>query len=534
MKVLLTNPIKVMVADPALFGNIQPIQLMYVAAYLEKQGHEVKIFDTVIEKSVKKFIKILKKFNPDVVGIGAVSPTIYSAWDTAELVKKYSDAKVVMGGDHVTFLPGETLYCCPYVDYIVRGEGEYTTADLLRSIEGKKKIEKVKGVSYRKGNKIVHNPPRPWIKNLDKLPHPAWHLVDMYKYIQMVGRSGLFVSSRGCTQGCSFCVSSRKLGLKWRSRSAKSVANEMMELASKYPKLDNLVSIDDNFMMEMDRVEKICDILIKNKFSKPWICQGRADTIVEGRERLLNKMKKAGCFVIQIGVESPFKDRLKAISKGIVESQAIKAVKLARDAGLAVRATYLFGFEDETIEKMRSTFDFAKNVAKSEAVQFAILTAFPGTPYFEKVKHKLITHDWRYFTVSHQFLNYDFDVEKELSRLYLKYHLRPSFLSKAKKMNINQFNSIMSFINPLIKSILGKKGNFLFDFGSNKWLEIDEIYWQEYILKKNLIFEETWEHTKPRIENLPKDYTSVKEILPTAIEIEKRIVPYEQNWIRMG
>lgn len=534
MKVLLTNPIKVMVADPALFGNIHPIQLMYVAAYLEKQGHEVKIFDTVIEKSIKKFIKILKNFNPDVVGIGAVTPTLYSAWDTAELVKKHTNATVIMGGDHVTFLPGETLYCCPYVDYVVRGEGEYTTADLLRSIAGKKNIEKVKGVSYRKGNKIVHNPPRPWIKNLDILPHPAWHLVDMYKYIQMVGRSGLFVSSRGCTQGCSFCISSRKLGLNWRPRSAESVADEMMELASKYPKLDNLVSIDDNFMMDMDRVEKICDILIKNNFSKPWICQGRADTIVEGSKRLLNKMKKAGCIVIQIGVESPFKDRLKFINKGIVQNQAVTAVKLARDAGIGVRATFVFGFEDETIEKMQSTFDFAKNIVNAEAVQFTILTAFPGTPYFEKVKNKLVTHDWRRFTVSHQFLSYDFDVEKELSRLFLKYHLRPSFLRRSHGMGINQFRSVMAFVNPAIKSILGKKGNFLFDFDSNKWVERDERYWQEYILKKNLIFEETWEHSKPRIENLPEDYESVREIIPIHIDTKKRIVAYEKNWIRMG
>ncbi len=504
MKVLLTNPINVMYADPALFGDIQPIHLMYVAAYLEKQGHEVKIFDPVIDKSKKKFINFLKKFNPDVVGTGAVSPTIYSAWDTAELVKKHTNAIVIVGGDHVTFLPGETLYCCPYVDYVVRGEGEYTTADLIRSIQGKKKIEKVKGVSYRKNNKIIHNPPRPWIKNLDKLPHPAWHLVDMYRYIQMVGRSGLFVSSRGCTQGCSFCISSRKLGLNWRARSAQSVANEMMELAKRYPKLDNLVSIDDNFMMDMDRVEKICDILIKNKFDMPWICQGRADTIVTGKEKLLNKMKKAGCFAVQIGVETPDKKRLKKISKGIVESQAVKAVRLARDAGIAVRATYMFGFEDETKEKMRDTYNFAKEVVKSEAVQFTILTAFPGTPYFEEVKHKLATHDWRRFTVSHQFLNYDFDVEKELSKLYLKYHMRPAFLSKAKKMNINQFYSLMSFINPAIKSILGKYGNYLFDFDDNKWLEIDEEYWQRYILKKNLIFEETFYHDKPKTEKLPK------------------------------
>jgi hypothetical protein len=194
----------------------------------------------------------------------------------------------------------------------------------------------------------------------------------------------------------------------------------------------------------------------------------------------------------------------------------------------------VFGFENESVEKMNSTFDFAKNIVNPEAVQFTILTAFPGTPYFEKVKNKLVTHDWRRFTVSHQFLNYDFDVEKKLSRLFLKYHLRPSFLRRSRGMGINQFRSIMAFVNPAIKSILGKKGNYLFDFDSNKWLEIDERYWQEFILKKNLIFEETWEHTRPRIESLPEDYKSVKEIIPTYIDVKKRIVTYGRNWIRMG
>lgn len=502
MKVLLTNPVKVMPADPALFGTIQPIHLMYVASSLEKAGHEVKIFDTVIEKSKRNFIRTLRKFKPDIVGIGAVSATIYSAWDTAELVKKHTDATVIMGGDHVTFLPGETLNCCQYVDYIVRGEGEITTVELLQHIEGNISVEGVKGVSYKENGKIVHNPPRPWIKNLDELPYPAWHLVDMYKYVQMVGRSGLFASSRGCNRGCSFCVSSRKLGLKWRARSAESVVGEMITLVTKYPKLDNLVSIDDNFMWDVERVEKICDLLIEKNFKMPWICQGRADTIVNGGKELTEKMKKAGCMAIQIGVESPDKKRLEAISKGINKSQALDAVRIVKSAGIAVRATFLFGFEDETKEKMRQTFDFAKNVVDAEAVQFTIMTPFPGAPYFEKIKHKINTHDWRKFTVSHQTLKYDFDVEKEMSRLYLKYHIRPKFLKTARDMNINQFTTIMSLISPMVKSVLGTRGNYLYDFTDNKWVKKDQEYWEKHILKTDLTFERTWYHDEPRIEYL--------------------------------
>jgi len=491
-----------MTPDPALFGMIQPIHLMYIASSLEKAGHKVIIFDTNIEKSKRKFIKNLKKFKPDVVGISAVSATIYSAWETAEVVKANSKAIVIMGGDHVTFLPGETLECCEYVDFVIRGEGEVTTVELLEYINESKPIDNIKGISYIKDGEIVHNPPRNWIQNLDDLPYPSWHLVDMYKYVQMVGRSGLFVSSRGCNRGCSFCISSRKLGLNWRARSAKSVVNEMITLIERYPKLDNLVSIDDNFMWDIERVEKICDLLIQNNFKKPWICQGRADTIVKGGVKLAEKMKKAGCMAIQIGVESPDKKRLEAISKGITKNEALEAVRIVQSAGIAVRATYLFGFEGETKEKMRQTYDFAKDVVDAEAVQFTIITPFPGAPYFEKMKHKVNTHDWRRFTVSHQTLDYSFDVEKELSKFYLKYHLRPKFLKTASDMNIKQFTTIISFISPIVKSILGVKGNFLFDFTDNKWVNKNQKYWEKYILKTDLTYEKNWFFDKPQIEKM--------------------------------
>lgn len=503
MKILLTNPIKIIQGTPTSFGLIQPIHLMYLASYLERQGHIVKIFDTVVEKSVKKYIRTLNIFKPDVVGIGAVSNTIYSAWDTAELVKKHTNATVVMGGDHVSFLPGETFFCCPFVDYVVRGEGEITFADLLDYLQGKKELEKIRGISYRKEGKVFHNPNRPCIENLDELPRPAWHLVDMYKYVQMVGKSGLFVSSRGCSRGCSFCISCRKLGLNWRPRSAESVVEEMMLLAETYPNLDNLVAIDDNFMEEIERVEKICDLLIKNNFNKPWICQGRADTILEGGERLTRKMKKAGCLAIQIGIESPFKDRLKAVNKGINKNDALKAIKIVQSADIFVRGTFLFGFEYETKEKMWQTLKFAMGTGV-ETVQLAIITPFVGSPFFEKMKHKLNTHDWRRFTVAHQLINYenDLDAEKELNRIFLRFNLRPKFLKLARQLKVKQFWTIGTLFYAFVKSIIGNKNDYLIDSYWNKWMNISEVYWQNYILKNDLTFEKNWYFDEPKIECL--------------------------------
>lgn len=531
MKILLTNPVRVMKETPTLFGAFQPLGLMYIASCLEKEGHEVKIIDTVVDKSVKKWINILKNFDPDLVGIAGVVSTIYSAWDTAELVKKHSNAKVVMGGDHVTFLPGETLSCCPYVDYVIRGEGEITTVELTEHLAGKRKINAIKGLSYRKDDNIIHNPPRPWIKDLDKLPYPAWHLVDMYKYTSIIGYAATFISSRGCPQGCSFCSTSRKCGLLYRPRTAESVVKEMNELWTRYPKLDKIVSIDDNLMWNVKRVEEICDLLIKQGSDRQWICQGRADTVVRGGARLLDKMKKAGCFAIQIGVESPSENRLKAINKGITKNKSIEAVKLTEAAGIQVRATFVFGFPDETKEEIKKTIRFAKEIKASYA-QFMILTACPGSPFFEETKHNLASHDWRRFTGQHYLFEHSYDIEKELNKAYLKFNVTLDYLKLSREIKIKKrFMADMLFY-PIVKAMIGSHGDPLYDFDSNKWLDIDEEYWQNFIIKHDLTFETTWYHDKPIIEKITRLHTK-----PSIYRIPKSVLASSAGstkWIRMG
>jgi anaerobic magnesium-protoporphyrin IX monomethyl ester cyclase len=499
MKILLSNPINVMEETPTLFGKNQPAGLMYIASCLEKEGHEVEIIDTTVENSYKKYLKRLKKFNPDAVGISCITATIFSAWDTAELVKKNTNAKVFLGGDHVTFLPGESLYCCEYVDYVIRGEGEITTVELIKNLKDDKKIKEIKGLSYREGKRIIHNPPREWISNLDSIPYPAWHLVDMYKYTSIVGKSATVFSSRGCPRGCIFCISSRKCGLKWRSRTAQDVILEMREIMERYPKLDNIILLDDNFMWDLKRVKKFCDILIKNNDNIEWYCQGRADTIIKGGLKLLKMMKKAGCRGIQIGVETPNKNHLIEINKGIEETEGADAVKLVQKAGILVRATYIFGFENETREEIEETYNFMKEL-DTMFIQVGIITPFPGTPLFERWKSKIKTHDWRKFTITHQLMDSEFDLEREISKVFLKYVLRPSYLLRTRKYKLNNSWTIKTIFYPLMKIITGNKYDYMYSFESNKWLKKSEQYWKNYILKKEITFESSWFYNRPKIE----------------------------------
>jgi len=289
--------------------------------------------------------------------------------------------------------------------------------------------------------------------------------------------------------------------------------------------------MDDNFMWGIKRVNEICNLLIKQKSDIKWICQGRADTIVKGGKELLDRMYNAGCIAIQIGVESPFKDRLKAVSKGINKNDAVQSIKLTLDSGILVRATYLFGFEDETKEKMRQTLDFAIE-NKSQFVQLGIITPFPGSPYFENIKHKMNTHDWRKLTVAHQFLDYGFDMERELAKIFIKFNFRPSYINMVGKLDINQSWGLITFIYPLTKVIAGSAIDCLYDFNPNKWCQTDEEYWQKYILKTDLTFEETWYYDKPKIDPLQIPYKPVREIYPVVKEIVPVKLPIAK-WVRI-
>jgi len=488
MRVLLSMPVDVMKETPTLFGKNQPLGLMYIASYLEKFGHEVKIIDTVVDSSKKNYIKTLKRFNPEIVGISSVTPSIYSAWETAKLIKEILGVPIFLGGDHVTFLPEESLSCCDYIDFVVRGEGEVTTTELLDTLSNKKPLNKVAGLSYRNKYRIINNPSRAWITDLDSLPFPAWHLVKMYKYTSIVGKSATFISSRGCPTGCNFCVSSRKCGLFWRSRSPENIIKEMEELTNRYPKLDNLISIDDNLILDPNRVNKLCDILIQRKSNIKWYCQGRVDTIKQTGSKLLTKMRMAGCEGIQIGVETPHKKRLENMKKGITARDALDVAKLIEQNGIKARATFLFGFENQTKKELQETFDFAKKLNPTY-VQFGIVTPFPGTPFFEDVKNKLKTHDWRKFTVAHELLDCDFDLEKELAKGFLKFYLRPKFLLKTIKLDKSW--TLKTLLYPLAKILTGNKHDIFYDFKKNEWVEKSEAYWSKFISKKNFSFEKT-------------------------------------------
>ena len=408
-----------------------PLGLAYLASVLEAEGQRVKIIDCpTLNYDMRSLEKEVKGFKPDVVGITSTTSTIYDAYKVAELIKEInSKAKVVIGGPHVSFTAKETLKECPFIDIVVRGEGEITTKELMLHLEKGLSLEEVKGISFRKNGKIVETEDRPFIKNLDKLPFPAYHLLPMDKYKVGKHRFANTITSRGCPFSCIFCSSSELCGRVWRARSPENVVEELKVLKSEYD-VSEVEFLDDTFTLNSRRVEKICDLMIKENLNLSWSASSRVNTITQ---RLADIMKKAGCHTIYLGIESGSQKILDLIQKGISVIQAEKAVQIVKRAGINALGSFIIGVPGETTKSIKKTIRFAKRL-NLNFVQFSICTPYPGTRLYKIAKEKglILTEDWSKYTILDPVMKTPGILGKELKkwlmRAYLSFYLRPKFL----------------------------------------------------------------------------------------------------------
>jgi radical SAM superfamily enzyme YgiQ (UPF0313 family) len=456
MKVCLISPPYNSAAESVVGITSPPLGLAYIASML-RQNHEVKIIDSIIlNYTLRDIEKELQTFNPDVVGIASVTPSIYEAYKVAKIAKKVrEDCIVVLGGPHATFMSRQTLEECKYIDIIVKGEGEETTKELIESIEKGAPLNKVRGITFREKNEIIDSEPRPFIKNIDDIPFPSRDLLPMHLYKFNGVKYTTMLTSRGCPFKCSFCSSSRLFGGYWRGRSPENVLEEMKIIYEEY-NIKNIEFIDDTFTLDQERAEKICDGIIKQGWDISWGASSRVDTL---SKKLVEKMKKAGCWILFLGIESGSQKILDAIGKRITIEQAKEAVKIIKDAGIQVLGSFIIGFIQDTKETIKETIKFAKSLNLDYA-EFSILTPYPGTPIYEYVEKNslLLTKDWSKYTATEPIIKIDGIPEKQLKRFfkkaYIDFYLRPRIVLKWLKNK--QFSFIKSGIKAAINYLGGK------------------------------------------------------------------------------
>ncbi len=431
MKVLLINPPAQGVYDTVNI-KLPPLGLAYIAAVLRAHGHHVEIIDLNVQENLWETVS---KYQWDIVGLSGDTSRYPISMKIAEQIKKHFGFTIFTGGPHVTFFEKETLDT-GYVDFIIRGEGEFITLELIDAIRQNKPLESVRGITFKKDGRIIKTLRAPIIRNLDSLPYPARDLLPMekYKVTLFYGRPiTSILTSRGCPFNCYFCSSSQFSNLIWRTRSPKNIVDEMEYVINKFD-YHAFAFVDDNFTLNSKRVIEISKEIVKRKLDIYWWAFSRVDELL-GHEDMVEWMAKSGCKMVFLGIESVSKKVLDEYNKGITANDSIRAVKLLKSYGIDTWGSFIIGALDETKEMIMNTVRFAK-LLDPRNVQFSILTPFPGTRLYEDAeKMGVIIHkNWKYYDGAHAVMRTKYlephEIQKLLNMAYISFYIRPKRLIK--------------------------------------------------------------------------------------------------------
>lgn len=419
-----------------------PLGLAYIAAYLEKHSFDVKVIDAnVLQIENEKIAQLIEK-KPDIVGISAMTPVIYSAWKIAENIKKaYPETLVVLGGAHPSVLPEESLKN-DFIDVVVIGEGEETMKEIAASLKnGSPRFNEIKGIAYKTDSgRIKITGERPLIEDLDKLPFPARHLFPSFqKYIPEAYRgfpAATIFTSRGCPYRCTFCYSGI-FKKKFRARSPENVISEIEYLKNHFG-IKEFDICDDNFILDEERAVKFCRLLEEKKINLPWACVGGLRVnLVEKSPELIKLMAKTGCYRVAVGIESGNQQILDNIQKDITLEQVRKAVKIIKDSKILVGGFFMIGNYGESEKTVQETIEFARSLPLDFA-QFMIATPYPGSKFYEQVQKdgKLLIKNWHDFNLwTGAVFNWNGLTKEQIDGLYrkanLKYYFDPKFFLKS-------------------------------------------------------------------------------------------------------
>lgn len=365
-----------------------PLGLAYIAGTLESNDIEVEIFDSnALTLSIDETVNRVSKIKFDILGITATTTSIPLVFSISEKLKKSRpDILIVVGGVHVTYMDIATLEQCSSIDILIRGEGEMTFLELMQG----KKLSDIEGITYREKGKIRRNKDRDIIKNIDEISFPARHLlpIDLYRpgVFYNIGFEGRkytsFITSRGCPNKCTYCSSAHFWRIL-RLRSPENVIKEIEGLVDEFG-TKNISFFDDTFTFARSRTEKICDMMIEKELDIKWNCFARVNTV--DRE-LIKKMKKAGCYGVDFGVESGDEEVLKRIKKNITIQQVKDAIELTKRENMITVANFMVGLPGDTYDTVKKTINLAKEVNPDIAF-FSITTPFPGTELYHEAKEK--------------------------------------------------------------------------------------------------------------------------------------------------
>ncbi|MBN1878503.1 B12-binding domain-containing radical SAM protein [bacterium] len=358
------------------------------AGVFAARSHAQNVYFDALDNSDHRIWKevrqVLDDFRPNLVGISVLTPETGSALNVTVISKEQlPDTPVVWGGVHPTFALSETL-AIPGVDYVVAGEGEITLREMVLSLQAGKLPAQIPGLFHRNSD-LQHSTQRGLQENLDLLPIPDRHAVFFPERFTPVAMGSL-MHSRGCPWRCGFCSSRRFWQERVRFRSAGSVLDEILAIHRDFG-IRIFTFWDDAFTIDRLLTESLCESILRSGLKIAWRTATRLDLLDEG---LLKLMKRAGCFQVELGIESGSPRMSELIRKDIDLDAAPAVIDRTNRHGIACGVFMMAGFPDETRDDLMQTLSFIQRIKPAEIV-LNILDPMPGSEQFERaIEMKLL------------------------------------------------------------------------------------------------------------------------------------------------
>jgi anaerobic magnesium-protoporphyrin IX monomethyl ester cyclase len=372
------------------FSSIEataPLGLLSISTPLLKAGYEVRIIDSTITPDYKK--RILEEIKDALcLGISVITgPMIRETVAVSKAIKAWNpEFPIILGGWHPSLLPGQTLEA-PYVDIIVRAQGEESMLQIAERLRDCAPLNDVLGIGFKVDGKLHLTPERP-LNTLDKMPEKAYHLADFDAYEKVCGRRwAMYVSSLACPFNCSYCTNAGVYGRKWNALPVEQVVQDTVELTRRY-RLELLWMADDNFLVDLDRALQIAEGLVRAKATFKWSVQATTNLTARLTIEELRLLRRSGLHQICQGIETASPTVMKLMNKDFQELPDIyQSTERCVRAGVIPSFNIIFGYPGEGPKERKETVSFMMDVCrKFPGAEFwtNIFTPYPGSPIFHQ------------------------------------------------------------------------------------------------------------------------------------------------------
>lgn len=386
-----------------------PIYETYAAAALEAQGHEARILDCQSPNlEINEICEEIERRDPSLIAARICLPSYYHDLRMVEEIKQRFPDIPIAGWGGVSKVYPEMVLKESQLDMVMRVVELETILPELAEAYEENRMEKTEGISFRKDGEIFSTRDRPFNKNLDMIPIPAYHLLDMKKYVAqeshyvLGGSEDRFIpffsvsGSRGCSFNCVYCPYPVTYG-PWRGRSPEKVVDEIEVLVRNYD-IHTIWFHDQTFSMLPERTMRLCDEIIRRDLDIRWATETRVDRLTP---RVIRKMKESGCGRLEVGVETGDPDLLKTVGKrGLTPERVDETIENIKKEGIIAETNFLVGLPGETWDSIKKTAELVKRITP-DILTVMIVTPYPGTPLFKMAEENnwLLTKDWSQYTL---------------------------------------------------------------------------------------------------------------------------------------